>query len=64
MGGGWVGARRLPSRRAAFAVVVVDRDLHARHHISDWEGCRTVDGKPFTIYGSVGWAPIESGLGW
>jgi hypothetical protein len=33
----------------------VQRNPDARHHILDWRVPGTVDGKPFTVYGTLDW---------
>jgi hypothetical protein len=42
----------------------VARAPHEAHHVSDWKVQGTVGAKPFTIVGSLDWAPTKSGLGW
>jgi hypothetical protein len=46
------------------APAAVQRDPHRRHHVFDWRVAGTVDGKPFSIVGSLDWLPKKSGLGW
>jgi hypothetical protein len=51
----WVGTN---------APAAVQRDPDRRHHVFDWRVSGTVDGKPFSIVGSLDWLPAKGGLGW
>lgn len=49
---------------ASEAPAAVRAEPKAPHHISDWKVTGTVDAKPFTVVGSLDWAPSKSGPGY
>ena len=54
---------RRTSWTAARPPAVVELEPNATHHISDWRIEGTLDGRPFTIVGSLDWATADSGIG-